>query len=176
MDDRLTALLGRALDPAATAPGLPLFHAGRWLADDAEPVARVAAAFLVTLPGPHHPDHARARTILAEPPAGTDEIVAFYERGFERIERELRTAFGDDPAVAARWDASHRGARRGHLRGRGGRGHVAALFPQAVGIRHHENAQVSALRHARTVEIDALAARPHRRTLRVRCSSPPTCC
>ena len=106
IDARLTALLGRLLDPEATAPSLPLFHAGRWLADDADPMARVAAAFLVAASGPAHPDHQRATDILADPPAAAADQAAFYRAGLERISSELGAVFEAEPGVADRWDAA----------------------------------------------------------------------
>ena len=47
MDARLTTLLSHALAPGATTPSLPLFHARRWLADDADPLARVADYYIL---------------------------------------------------------------------------------------------------------------------------------
>ena len=97
MDARLTTLLSRALAPDSAVPGLPLFHAGRWLADDADAVARVTAAFLIVASGESHPDHARARELLDAPPAAAADMAAFYREALDRIEQELSDAFDDDP-------------------------------------------------------------------------------
>jgi hypothetical protein len=160
MDGRLTALLSRVLDPAATAPSLPLFHAPRWLADDAEPVAQVAAAFLLVLAGPEHPDHGRAQALLAEPPAGSETVAAFLREGLPRIERELEAAFATDPGVAERWDAALAALDAATSADDVAEAIWRALFPQAVGVRHHEDAHIAALRQTRTVEIEALARDP----------------
>jgi len=160
MDGRLTALLSRALDPAATTPSLPLFHARRWLADDAEPVARVAAAFLVALTVPEHPDHGRAQALLAEPPAGAEAVAAFLRGGLERIERELGTVFAAEPDVAERWDTALAALDAATSADDVAEAIWRALFPQAVGVRHHESAHIAALRERRTVEIEELARDP----------------
>ncbi len=160
MDGRLTALLSRALDPAASAPGLPLFHATRWLAEDAEPVARVAAAFVIAAGAPDHPEHDRAQATLAEPPAGAEGSAAFYRSALEHIDRELSSVFEAAPAVAERWDAAVVALDAASTADDVAEAIWRAFFPQAVGIRHHENTHISALRHTRTIEIEELAADP----------------
>ncbi len=160
MDPRLTALLSHALDPQATAPGLPLFNAARWLADDTEPMAQVAAAFLVIAGGPTHPDHDRARAILADPPPQAAEQAGFYRDGLERMEGELRRLFDADPAAAARWDSAVGMLETASSATDASEAIWLALFPQAVGMRGHENTHVAALRHDRTVEIEQLADDP----------------
>jgi len=160
MDARLTTLLSLALASDSTTPGLPLFHAGRWLVEDASPLARVSAAFLIAASGEAHPEYARALDVLEEPPAEAAEMAGFYREGLDRIETELTEAFEHSPELAAEWDAA-----ASELASATTADHVAeaiwrALFPQAVGVRHHENTHVSALRHHRTVEIEALAADP----------------
>ena len=106
IDPRLTALLGRMLDPHADASGLPVLHAGPWLEPGTDPMAQVAAAFLVSLCDGSHPDHAQAGAILAQPPAEAATQAAFYRDGRQRIAAELESAFARDPGLAARWDRS----------------------------------------------------------------------
>jgi hypothetical protein len=154
MDARLTALLSRVLDPTATTPSLPILHAGRWLADDAEPLARVAAAFLIAAAGADHPDYERATALLSVPPEGAADEATFYGDALERISMELAHVFATDDASAARWDAAIVELDTARTPDDVAEALWRAFFPQAVGIRQHENTHVSALRHARTVEIE----------------------
>ena len=73
---------------------------------------------------------------------------------------ELSEAFEHDRELAAEWDAAGRGMAAATTADEVAEALWRALFPQAVGIRHHENTHVSALRHNRTVEIEHLAADP----------------
>jgi hypothetical protein len=160
MDARLTTLLARALAPDSTTPSLPLFHAGRWLADDAEPTARVAAAFLITAAGEELPDYARAQRILEQPPAEAADVAAFYREALDLIESELDDALDRHPHLAAEWDAAAQGLASASTADEAAEAIWRAFFPQAVGMRHHENTHVSALRHRRTIEIERLALDP----------------
>ena len=160
MDARLTTLLSRALAPDASTPSLPLFHAGRWLTDDAQPEARMAAAFLITAAGDGHPDHARARRLLDDPPPETVELASFYRECVERIDAELEVVFERNSEVAAAWDAAAEDLAMAGTAEKAAEALWRAFFPQAVGVRHHENTHVSALRHHRTIEIESLAADP----------------
>jgi len=160
IDARLTALLGRMLDPRSTTPGLPIFHSGRWLAEDAEPLARIAAAFMVGAGGPAHPEYDRAAAILADPPTEAADEAAFYREGLERIKAELETVFADEPEVAARWDEAI-AALDGATTAEGTAEALwQAFFPQAVGMRGHESNHIAALRHARTIFIEQPATDP----------------
>jgi hypothetical protein len=160
MDARLTTLLARALAPDATAPGLPLFHAGRWLAHDSDPLAQVAAAFLIVASAEGHPDLGPAMALLENPPAEAAEAAAFYRRSLERIEAELDQAFEHDPQLVEAWDVAAADLDVATTADATAEAIWRAFFPQAVGIRHHENTQVSALRQHRTVEVEALAGDP----------------
>ncbi|MEX1345182.1 MAG: hypothetical protein AB1Z63_10965 [Candidatus Limnocylindrales bacterium] len=160
MDARLTALLSRALDPEASAPSLPLFHSGRWLARDADPLAQVAAAFLIAACGRSHPDLGPSLALLESPPPAAAASAAVYRESLDRIEVELGEAFERDPELAATWDAAAAALAAATTADEVAEAIWRALFPQAVGIRHHENSQVSALRHRRTIEVEALAADP----------------
>ena len=93
IDARLTALLGRMLDPRATAAGLPIVDAGAWLTDETDPVARTAAAFLVVAAGAEHPSYERARSLLSDPPADVAGLDAFYRVALEDIAQELSGVF-----------------------------------------------------------------------------------
>jgi hypothetical protein len=139
-------------------PGLPIVSLVRWLEADADPVARVTAAFIVSVAGSDHPDWAKSQRILADAATGdTSDLVAFYQRGMSRIQQELATADAsvrsrfseadDELAVSATADATTEAIWK-------------AFFPQAVGIRDHEREHISTLRHARTVAIAALAPDP----------------
>ena len=160
MDARLTALLSRALAPDATVPGLPLFHPGRWLARDADPLAQVAAAFLIAASGKDHPDLGPATLLLEDPPAEAAELAAFYRESLEAMQDELDRAFADDTALAKAWDTAAAELAAAATAEEATEAIWRAFFPQALGIRHHENSQVSALRQRRTIEIDALADDP----------------
>jgi hypothetical protein len=160
MDGRLTALLSRALDPAASAPSLPLFHAGRWLADDADPFAQVAAAFLIVAAGPDHAAHERAAAILSTPPSAATEAAEFYRGGLEHIDRELHEVFTAEPDVAERWDAAVEALDRATSADEVTEAIWLALFPQAVGLRGDVEGRIAALREARTVEIERLVPDP----------------
>lgn len=160
MDGRLTELLRRTLDPDASTPGLPLFEADRWLADEADPAARVACAFLIVAAGSAHPRYERASSILRAPPSAAAEVAAFYRDGLERIERELQTVFRDDPVTAVRWDAALAALDAATSADEVADAIWQALFPQAVGVRHDEEMHISELRQARAVEIEQLAADP----------------
>lgn len=160
MDARLTALLSRALDPGSATPSLPIFHAGRWLTDDTEPLARVAAAFLIAAGDTNHPEYERATALLHEPPAQAADEAAFYREALERISAELDHVFSTDEGAAGRWDAAIAELATATTADDVAEALWRALFPQAVGIRHHENTHVSALRHARTVEIERPAEAP----------------
>ncbi len=160
MDARLTTLLSLALAPDSTVPGLPLFRAGRWLADDANAVASVTAAFLIAASGERHPEHGRALDLLEHPPIEATELAAFYREAIDRIEQELSDAFDRDPTVAADWDRAASELAAAASTGEVTEAIWRALFPQGVGVRHHENTHISALRQRRTVEIEAPAADP----------------
>jgi len=160
IDARLTALLGRMLDPRSTTPGLPIIHSRRWLAEDAEPMARVAAAFLIVAGGPGLPEHDRAAAILADPPAEAADEAAFYRAGLERVNAELEAIFEKDPGVAARWDAAITALDSATAAEGTAEALWQAFFPQAVGIRGHESNHIAVLRQARTVLVEQLATDP----------------
>lgn len=160
MDPRLTTLLSRALTPDATALGLPLFHAGRWLARDSDPQARVAAAFLIVASGEGHPDLGPSLALLEDPPAEAADTASFYRRTLARIDTELDEAFERETGLAQAWDTAAVELTAAITAEDVAEAIWRALFPQAVGIRHHENTQVSVLRHHRTVEIESLAEDP----------------
>ena len=123
-------------------------------------MARVAAAFLISCAGPEHPEHERAVALLAEPPDGMEELAAAYREGLRRIERELAQVFAADPAVGERWDRAVTAIDTAATADDVAEAVWSALFPQAVGVRHHENTQISALRQTRTIEIEELADDP----------------
>ena len=114
--------------------GLPIVDARLWLSEDVDPVARVAAAFLVVAAGPGFPDHERAATVLADPPEGTAALAAFYGDALERVERELTEVFSARPEVAARWDEAIAGLDGAETAEDVTEAIWRALFPQAVGI------------------------------------------
>jgi hypothetical protein len=160
MDARLTALLGRLLDPGATGPGLPIADTGRWLAEDADAVARVAAAFLVAASGPAHPHHERASAILAHPPQGLTGLALFYRDGLDRIAAELEATFARDLQVAAGWDAAAAELAAATSAEGVAEASWRAFCPQARGIRGHEQLRIAELRDERTIEIAALVDDP----------------
>ncbi len=160
MNARLTTLVSRALGPDASVPGLPLFHAGRWLSDDADPHAQVAAAFLIAAGGESLPDHAQAQRILEDPPSAAGEVAAFYRDALDLVDAELEEAFERDAELAREWDAAADALAAAGTGEEASEAIWRALFPQAVGIRHHENTHISALRHHRTVEIEEPAPEP----------------
>jgi hypothetical protein len=161
MDARLTALLGRLLDPDATVSGLPILDTGHWLDEDVEASARLAAAFLVAASGPAHPHHERAVATLARPRDDT-ELATFYLDGLERIEDELQSAFANDPQVATRWDAAAAELASARSIDEVAEATWRAFCPQAVGLRGHESARIAELRRERTVEVDRLVDDPIR--------------
>ncbi len=162
IDPRLTALLSHMFDPASTVPGLPVFHAGRWLAHDADPRARVAAAFLVAASGPGHQEHDRATAILAEPPTEAADEAAFYRDGLQHMASELESAFAGDPMLATRWDEAVAALETATTADAATEAMWLAFFPQGVGIRGYESNHIAAIRHARTVSIEQLSADPIR--------------
>ncbi|MEA2025182.1 MAG: hypothetical protein U9O18_00680 [Chloroflexota bacterium] len=160
MDARLTALLGRMLDPLATSPGLPILDPSTCLVDGADDVVCVSAAFLVTVAGPGHPDHERAAAILAEPPRDTAGLAAFYRAGLDQVDAELARVFASEPAVAMRWDEAIAALDAATTADDVAEAAWRAFFPQAFGIRGHEEAHIRELRAARTVTIEQPAADP----------------
>ncbi len=151
MDARLTALLGHMLTAGATTPGLPIIDAATWLADDADPMARVSAAFLVVAAGPTHPQHECALGILAEPPPAADTLAAFYAQGLERIGDEW--AGGLSEGTAARWDEAIEALAAATSADDVAEAIWQAFFPQAVGIRGHEQERIDELRARRTISV-----------------------
>ena len=159
MDARLTALLGRMLDPRATTPGLPVLDPSTWLDDGADGVARMSAAFLVVAAGPGHPDYDRATAILAGPPNDAP-LAAFYRGALEQANTELTRVFADESTVAARWDEAIAVLGAATTADEVAEATWRAFFPQAVGIRGREEARIGELRSARTVTIEQPAADP----------------
>jgi hypothetical protein len=160
IDARLTSLLGRLLDPSATGPGLPIADTGRWLAEDAEAVARVAAAFLVAACGPAHPHHERGLTILTHPPREVAGLARYYRDGLERIAAELEVAFARDPLVAADWDAAAAELDTATSGDEVAEAAWRAFCPQARGLRGNEQLRIAELRDERTIQVTALVDDP----------------
>jgi hypothetical protein len=158
MDARLTALLGHMLTAGTTTPGLPVIDAATWLADDADPMARVSAAFLVVAAGPAHPEHERALRILAEPPPAADTLAAFYVDGIERIGDEWAGGLSKD--TAARWDEAIEALAAATSADGVAEAIWRAFFPQAVGIRGHEQERIDELRARRTISVERLSPDP----------------
>jgi len=158
MDARLTALLRHMLTAEATTPGLPIIDTETWLADGADPMARVSAAFLVVAAGPAHPEHERALRILAEPPPAAGTLAAFYVDGLERIGDEW--AGGLSEGTAARWDEALEALAAATSPDDVAEAIWLAFFPQANGIRGHEEARIAELRARRTISIERLSPNP----------------
>jgi hypothetical protein len=160
MDARLTALLGRLLDPGASGPSLPIADTGRWLAEDADAVARVAAAFLVVASGPAHPHHERASTILSRPSREVTGLASFYRDGLEHVASELAATFARDPRAAAEWELAAAELDAATSADDVAEAAWRAFCPQARGIRGREQQRIAELRDKRTIEITALADDP----------------
>ncbi len=176
MDARMTAILSRMFSPGAAGSSPSVLDPDPWLAPDADPIARLAAAFLVAASGPAHATYPRAMATLAAPSSGSSAsdsespealLAAFYRDGLERMSSELARVIADDPSVAARLDqaVSRLSAERGSAwdDGAADEGREAlwtAFFPQAVGLLGHEEERIAALRAARTVTIVSLAMDP----------------
>jgi len=145
------------LDPVSQTPALPIVDVTRWLDESSDPIARVAAAFLVAVAGEDHPDHGLAMEILADPPPAAADLATFERSGLHRIhaelgeaaidaelEERLAVAEADLASAASELDASE--------------AIWQAFFPQAVGIRGHEDEHIHELRSHRTISIERPAA------------------
>ncbi len=160
MDTRSAALLSRLLAPEPDTPSLSVAATSEWLGTDVEPFARVSAAALIVTAGPSHPDHARARAILDDPPADAAELAAFYCKAIRRSIGELARMFDEQPGSTLTWDeaiveldaaASHDDVAEAIWR---------TFCPQASGIRGHEATRIEELRTRRTISIHHPAADP----------------
>ena len=171
MDERMTAIAARMFGPDDGTPGLPTLDPSPWLAVGAEPLARVAAAFLVMAAGPDHPDHAVAATVLAAPSAGpaagpAADLAAFYRTGLERMAEELRRVTAADPAVAKRLAATAADLIAPQTAADARDAIWRAFFPQATGILGNEDERIRDLRAARTVTVTRPAPDPMTRPAR----------
>jgi hypothetical protein len=157
----MAAILGRMFGPADGTPGLPILDPAPWLAADADPHARLTAAFLVAAAGAAHPDHDRALAMLAAPAEGPAAgLAAFYQDGLGRIAAELHRVTATTPEVAARLDAAVANLDLATRADETWDAIWGVFFPQAVGIRGNEERRVRELRSARTVTVTRPAPDP----------------
>jgi hypothetical protein len=118
----------------------------------------------VAMAGPAHPAHERALAMLTRPPANAPlGLAGFLRDALRRIDQEMAAVDAGDREVAERLRVAA-GATGAEAAG-AARGNVvetlwSALFPEGVGILGREEERVAALRSARTVQVDELAARP----------------
>jgi hypothetical protein len=146
-------LVGRLITAPGDAPGAAI-DAASWLADDVDPVARIAAASLVVLAGPDHARYGEARAILDAATEGeAGAFAAFYRRGLARSAAELERVERDRPAVAERFvtAAARLGAATTDEDARDAI--WQGWYPQAVDILGREAERIADLRRARTVTV-----------------------
>lgn len=161
MDGRLTTILGRMLGPDDGTRGLPILDPAPWLGIDADPIARVTAAFLVAAAGAARQDHDRAVALLMVPPPGpATGLAAFYLAGLGRMAAEVDRVTAERPEVAARLAAAAEAVEASTSADETREAIWAAFFPQAVGILGNEDRRVRELRSARTVLVTRLAQDP----------------
>jgi hypothetical protein len=146
-------LVGRLITAPGDAPGAAI-DAPSWLAEDVDPVARIAAASLVVLAGPDHARYGEARAILDAATEGeAGAFAAFYRRGLARSAAELERVERDRPAVAERFvtAAARLGAATTDEDARDAI--WQGWYPQAVDILGREAERIADLRRARTVTV-----------------------
>lgn len=140
------------LAAASGVPGLPILDPEPWLDEPADPVARVSAAFLVAVAGETHPAHGRALAILADPPAEASDLAAFERAGLERVRAELDGARGSE-AFRDRLEAARVAIGSSTSEDETAEVIWRAFFPQAAGVRGHEEAHVAKLRARRSIDV-----------------------
>jgi len=151
LDVSARAIARRLITPG-DGPGAAL-DAAAWLTD-ADPLARIAAAFLILVAGAGHPEHAVARAILDAPPDGeAAALAAFYRDGLARIKVELELVERDAPAVVDRFGAAAERLAAATADDDAREAIWSAWHPQAVGILGFEAERIADLREARTVTV-----------------------
>ncbi|HEY8818285.1 MAG TPA: hypothetical protein VIM25_05650, partial [Candidatus Limnocylindrales bacterium] len=150
----MTAIASRMFGPGDGTSGLPILDPSPWLAVDADPLARVTAAFLVAVAGAAHPDHDRALAVLAAPPEGpAADLAAFYRTGLDRMAAELDRVTAANPGVARPLSAATADLDAATSADDATEAIWRVFFPQAVGIRGDVEGHIRDLRAARTVTV-----------------------
>jgi hypothetical protein len=169
MPEPARSILARMLTPGSGRPGLPIVDLSEWLpdpadlADPADPLAQRAAAFLVRVAGPDHPLYERAaETLEAAAPGPTADVADFWADGLERLQSEVDRVSAAGGPTAARLAAALDLLDASTSPEQIDEALWTAFFPQAVGIRGHEDARIAELRSARTVTITSPVMNPIR--------------
>ena len=93
MDDRIATAIELLIGRVTGAASSPVIDLDPFLADEADPVDRVLAAFLVAAAGPRDPRYARAIDILDAPAAGAaGETAAHLRTALDHMAAEIPTA------------------------------------------------------------------------------------
>ncbi|MFV2065207.1 MAG: hypothetical protein ACC726_17080, partial [Chloroflexota bacterium] len=161
MDEHLRPILTRMFGPAEEGAAPPILDLTPWMGEEADPLARVSAAFLIALSSTRHPDLERATSILASADGSAARLAAFYTRGLGLVATEIERATATDPGLAARLDSSARSMAVKHAADDAvWEATWEAFFPEAAHIRGHEEERVAELRANRVVAVTALASDP----------------
>jgi len=132
-------------------------------ADDRLLAQNLNGAFLIVLAGEHHPEFLQAQALLKKLSASKKwgQWAGFYLNVTQLIAAELKQRCRKDPALKVRLEQLET-----LLAGRPADQDATAekiwsvFFPEAVGIRDHEDACTEALRKKRTVTISGLNPDP----------------
>lgn len=163
------SILATLLQPGKSQASFSLFDPTVHLCEERTGKAEVAqalnAAFLLALTGNSHPASNRAREFLIRTANAREgaEVAKFYLRGIElirdEIERVCRTdqAFKEALKNLCRWTSNPENL---HDFEETTEKLWSVFFPEATGIRQHEQERINALRAKRTVTITKLNPAP----------------
>jgi hypothetical protein len=155
---RLSEIVAAFISPASEPGALPLVDAEEQFVPGAaaEATRTLNAAFLLAAAGPQHHRCAEAAEHLDRMADSGDAAASFYREGLRRMSLEVRSLAERDPRFADRLDRladflSEEGAGRSpdDLAERT----WGVFFPEATGIRGHEDERVEELRRRRTIKI-----------------------
>ncbi len=168
MKEQLEAIIFHLVRPDRQQQVALLDPVQQWDETASEPTAiarSLNAAFLITLAGPQHPAFESASHFISRLATVADwaEVARFYQAGIAQIHSEIETVCQQNPDFASRLVAlaqwlsqpeNHNNAEAVSEKT------WSVFFPEGLGIRAAQAAQVEALRAKRTVTLTDLAAEP----------------
>jgi len=133
--------------------------------DNAGVAQALNAAFLITLVGSMHPALERAKRFLTRMKDSTEwaDVVKFYTNGINLVHREIESVCKQDPNFADRLKSLYEWmSNKQNLNNTEETTEKiwSVFFPEANGIRTHEQESVKTLRAKRSVTITALNSTP----------------
>jgi hypothetical protein len=155
---RLSEIVAALILPRSEPGALPVVDVGgQFEPRDEESAAQsLNAAFLLAAAGPGHPRAGEAAHHLAGKADSGDPVASFYTEGLRRIENEARDIAERDAGFSERLDdlaAYLAGDGAGRSAEELAERTWGVFFPEATGIRGHEEARVEEVRRRRTIQV-----------------------